>query len=320
MKASTSDSASDWVTVREVGLRDGLQLVPSVLPTEDKLAWLQAEAGTGIRAFEVTSFVSATVMPQFADAEAMARQAPELVAGLGTPFDLAATVLNLRGAERALAAGMGTLIFVISASAAHSRGNARRSTEQALEEFAAVTARARAADHPAPVKVVGAIATAFGCTLEGEVDPARVHGIARAMAERGASEVAIADTVGYAHPAQVRRLCTEVKAEIGDLPLGAHFHDTRGLGLANTVAALEAGVRSFDASLGGLGGCPFAPGASGNVATEDLVHMLQAMGMSTGIDLEALLDVRRRLPDWLPGVSLYGALAKAGIPHHRIRS
>jgi len=308
-------SAPPSIRLREVGLRDGLQMVPQILSTEAKLQWLRAEAAAGVPAFEVTSFVSASRMPQFADAETMAAAAREL-----TGIEAGALALNARGAERAIEAGVRTLIFVVSASQAHSSGNAGRSTEHALDEFRAVMARVRATPNAQRPRVLAGVATAFGCTMEGAIDPARVRRLIAAMAEAGADELALADTVGYANPAQVRALCAQVLSDIGPLPLGLHLHDTRGLGLANALAGLEAGVKAFDAALGGLGGCPFAPGASGNIAMEDLVYMLESMGLHTGVDLARLLEVRRSLPDLLPGVDLHGTLARAGVPPHQTSS
>lgn len=297
------------IEVREVGLRDGLQMVESIVPTEDKLAWLQAEAAVGVQSFDITSFVSKSRMPQFADAEQMVG-ATAALPGLHASV----LTLNARGAERALEAGARRLVFVLSASTAHSRGNAGRDTDAALEEFAQVARQVKHAGYP--VHLEAGIATAFGCTLEGVIDPARVRHLAARLAALGADEIMLADTVGYAQPRQVRELFDAVRQEIGSLPMGGHFHDTRGLALANVAAALDAGVRKFDAALGGLGGCPFAPGASGNVATEDLVFLLQSMGYATGIDLPGLLDLRARLAQWLPGVVLSGAIARAGLPRN----
>ncbi len=297
------------VQVREVGLRDGLQMVSHIVPTETKLAWLRAEAALGVRAFDVTSFVSKSRMPQFADAEAMVQ------ACLATPgVEASVLTLNARGAERALEAGARHLVYVLSASAAHSQGNAGRDTEVALAEFEQVVRMARAVDSQTPVYLEAGIATAFGCTLEGRVDAARVSRIAARLAELGADQIVLADTVGYAQPRQVRALFDSVRQAVGELPLGGHFHDTRGLALANVVAALDAGVTHFDAALGGLGGCPFAPGASGNVAMEDLVFLLHGMGCDTGIDLPGLLQLREQLPAWLPDAALSGAIARAGLP------
>ena len=301
-----------FVNVREVGLRDGLQMLDGVVPTDIKLAWLRAEAGAGVSSFEVTSFVSRARMPQFADAEIVAAAAREIPG-----IDAGALALNGRGADRALEAGVSTLIFVLSASLSHSQGNAGRSTDAALAEFAEVAAQARRLPLERRPRILAGVATAFGCTLDGSIDPQRVRGIAQRLAQAGADEIALADTVGVAHPDQVRELCKQVLTDIHPLPLGAHFHDTRGLGLANVAAALDSGVRSFDAALGGLGGCPFAPGASGNIATEDLVYLLATLGYETGIDLPRLLDVRAQVQQMLPQAALAGAIARAGIPRHQ---
>lgn len=300
---------SHWIQVREVGLRDGLQMIAGIVPTASKLEWLAAEVAAGVHDFDVTSFVSKSRMPQFADAEQMV-QATALLP------DVRASVLtlNARGAERALEAGAQRLVYVLSASTAHSQGNAGRDTDTALREFGEVVRLARASGRA--VHLEAGIATAFGCTLEGAIDSSRVRHLAQRLAALGADEIMLADTVGYAQPRQVQALFTAVRQDLGALVLGGHFHDTRGLALANVVAALDAGVTKFDAALGGLGGCPFAPGASGNVATEDLVFVLHSMGYATGIDLPQLLQVRQQLSAWLPGVELSGAIARAGLPRH----
>jgi hydroxymethylglutaryl-CoA lyase len=295
--------------VREVGLRDGLQSLKEILPTEVKIGWLEAEYAAGVRQIEVSSFVPARLLPQLADAE----EVVEYACGLK---DLAPSVLipNLKGAERGLALGVPAMNFILSVSEGHNRANVRRGTEESIAEFRRVVARCRAQPPPRRPRLACGLATAFGCTIEGEVAADRVRRIALEVAEAGADEIALADTVGYGNPAAVERLFRRVMADVAPLPVSAHFHDTRGLGLANVLAALGAGVRAFDASLGGLGGCPYAPGASGNIVTEDLVFMLEAMGFETGIELARLLEVRKILAANLPGVPLYGALAKAGIP------
>lgn len=303
---------SDFITVREVGLRDGLQMLPYQVETSTKLAWFRAEAACGVSAFEITSFVSRKAMPQFADAEIMAAETADMPG-----VRRAALALNGRGAERALEAGVDTLVFVISASEAHSKGNAGRSPEQALTELAPIMQQVQQLPATNRPHVLAGVATAFGCTLEGEVDARRVRQLMLAMAEMQPDEMALADTVGLAHPSQVKQLAGAVKRDIGNIPLSLHLHDTRGLGMANVMAGLEAGVTGFDAALGGLGGCPFAPGASGNIATEDLVYLLHTEGLRTGIDLPRLLEVRDKLHSWLPGTELYGAIARAGIPAHQ---
>lgn len=299
---------SETATVREVGLRDGLQMISTFFPTAAKLAWIQAELDAGVKDIEVCSFVPPKNIPQFADAVAVA-EASVAMPGLRP----SALVPNLKGAQRAVATGMPELHFVLSVSEEHNLRNVQRTVQQSVDEFRAVVELARA--QPFPVRVSGALATALGCTIAGPVDPGRVVELAHILVEAGADELSVADTVGYANPAQTRRLFEEVgRAVAGRVPVAAHFHDTRGLGLANVYAAVEAGVRLFDASLAGLGGCPYAPGASGNIVTEDLVFLLESMGLSTGIDLGRLVEVRRIVAQYLPDETLYGQIAKAGPP------
>jgi len=294
--------------VREVGPRDGIQMVKIILPTAQKLAWCRGAAQAGIRDIEVTSFVPPKVIPQFADAEDVAR-------GALTIEGLRPSVLvpNLRGAERAFALDLPLVNYVLSASEEHNLANVRRSTEDSLQDFARIAA---VRDQRAGKRVaLGAgVATAFGCTISGAVSEARVVEIAVRLAGMGADEIIIADTVGYADPGQVRRLMSNVIAAVSPLPVICHFHDTRGLGLANVTAALEAGVRGFDASLAGLGGCPFAPGATGNIDTEDTVFLLEQLGFDTGADVEQLVALRREVESWLPGERFSGAIARAGLP------
>jgi hydroxymethylglutaryl-CoA lyase len=294
------------VEVVEVGLRDGLQILDRVMPTEDKIAWLEAEHGAGVRRFEAASFVPPKLMPQMADAAQVVAAAKRLP---GTT--ITALVPNQKGAMAAIAAGADTLIAPVSASDAHSRANVRRTPDEMVAELGRICEARK--DAGRPVRVDAGLATTFGCTIQGEVSEDEVVRIAEACLEAGADTIGLADTVGYANPGQVRRLFGRVRAAAGDRLHSAHFHDTRGLGLANVVAALDVGIRSFDASLGGLGGCPHAPGASGNVATEDLVFMLEEMGFDTGIDLETLIQAQRRLTQLLPGQVLYGKLAGAGL-------
>jgi hydroxymethylglutaryl-CoA lyase len=298
------------ITVSEVGPRDGLQLVARVLPTAAKHRWIAALAGAGLREIEVASCVPPRLLPQMADAEEVIRQATRLPG-----LTVVALVPNVRGAERALAAGAHRLTLPISASRLHSAANLRMTPEQAVEQVRAVC-RLRDAlppGRPRPGVEVG-VATAFGCSLEGRVDEGWVIRLAALCAEAGADSVGLSDTVGYGNPVQVRRLFGALRRELGAKAGAAHFHDTRGLGLANVVAALDAGVTTFDASHGGLGGCPYAPGASGNVATEDLVFLLESMGLRTGVDLERLLAARELLRVELPGEPLHGHLAEAGLP------
>jgi hydroxymethylglutaryl-CoA lyase len=300
---------SERAHVREVGLRDGLQSIAEIMPTEQKIAWLDAEHAAGVREIEVSSFVPPKLLPQLADAEAVVAHA------LTLPGLIVSTLIpNLRGAERGLALGVHEMNFVLSVSEGHNRSNVRRSTAESVEDFRRVVALCRAAPQDRRPHVACGLATAFGCTIEGAVDEDRVRRIAVEVAEAGADAIALADTVGYGQPAAVERVFRRVMADVAPLPVSGHFHDTRGLGLANVLAALNAGARSFDASLGGLGGCPYAPGATGNIVTEDLAFMLEAMGFETGIDLDRLIAVRELVHEDLPNVEQHGAIAKAGLP------
>lgn len=294
--------------VREVGPRDGIQMVKSMLSTVNKLAWCDGAARSGIKAIEITSFVPPKVIPQFADAE-------QVVRGALTIKGIHPSVLvpNLKGAERAFALGVPQVNYVLSASEAHNLANVRRSTEESLQDFARIAAL-RDQRTGSRIALAGGIATAFGCTISGAVAEARVVEIAARLVEMGADEIIVADTVGYGDPGQVRRITRAVVDVAGSVPVVCHFHDTRGLGLANVTAALESGVRTFDASLAGLGGCPFAPGATGNIDTEDTVFLLEQLGFDTGVDLEALIALRRDVESWLPGERFSGAIARAGLP------
>ncbi len=298
------------VKVCEVGLRDGLQLVGGFVPTAEKIAWIEAEAGAGIPEIEVTSLVPAKVMPQFVDADEVVAAALALAGPTITVL-----VPNLRGAERAFALGAHTLDFVMSASRTHSRENVRREPEESIADFRRIVALRDELPAERRPRLKAGISTALGCSYEGRIPVDDVRGYAAQLAEAGADELLVADTVGYADPSQVRALFGALRDDLGpELPIGAHFHDTRGLGLANVTAALDCGIRSFDASLAGLGGCPFALGATGNIVTEDLVFLLDSMGLRTGVDLEALVAVRAIVERNLPAAELHGALARAGLP------
>ena len=300
---------SERAYVREVGLRDGLQSLAEIMPTEQKIAWLEAEHAAGVREVEVSSFVPPKLLPQLADAEVVVRHALSLPG-----LTVSALIPNLKGAERGLALGVPEMNFVLSVSEGHNRSNVRCSTAESIEDFRRVVALCHAVPEGRRPRVAGGLATAFGCTIEGAVDEERVRRIAVEVAEAGADAIILADTVGYGQPAAVERVFRRVIADAAPLPVSGHFHDTRGLGLANVLAALDAGARAFDASLGGLGGCPYAPGATGNIVTEDLVFMLEAMGFETGIDLERLLAVRELVVRALLNAPLHGAIAKAGLP------
>ncbi len=297
------------VLVSEVGPRDGLQSVARTMPTAVKHRWIAALAAAGLREIEVGSFVSPRLLPQMADTGAVIAEAGR-IAGLGAM----ALVPNLKGAERAVAAGARKLTMPPSASHAHSLKNINMTTEEAIAEVGRVCAFRDGLPAERRPTVEAAISTAFGCTLEGPVAEDWVIRMAGMLAEAGADSVGLSDTTGYANPAQVRRLFKQLGRELGDRAGGAHFHNTRGQGLANVVAALEVGVTTFDASQGGLGGCPYAPGATGNIVTEDLVFLLEAMGLRTGIDLDALIAARAIILEGLPGETLYGNVPAAGLP------
>jgi hydroxymethylglutaryl-CoA lyase len=295
------------VLISEVGPRDGLQSVKATMPTADKLRWIDALVAAGLREIEVGSFVQAKLLPQMADVVDVVRHA--LRHGSITVMAL---VPNRRGAEAALAAGVHKITLPVSASEAHSLANVRKTPEQMLVELREVHALRR--DTAPDVAMEVGLSTAFGCTLQGVVNEDDVIRLAVACAHAGVDEVGLSDTTGMANPAQVRRLFTRLRAELGERAGAAHMHNTRGLGVANCLAAYDVGVRTFDASLGGLGGCPYAPGASGNVVTEDLVFMFEAMGVRTGIDITKLIAAREPLKAGLPGEPVYGMTPEAGLP------
>ncbi len=297
------------VIVREVGPRDGLQLVKTVLATETKLNWIRTEAEAGMVEFEVCSFVPPKVIPQFADARAVAGLALEIPG-----IRVMALTPNIKGAEIGFEIGVHCLNYVLSVSKTHNEANVRRSREQSILDFAEIV-KMRNGDPKLKDMTIGCgLATALGCTLEGEVPEAETLNVLEQILEAGADEVLLPDTVGYASPTQVRSLFTKAIAMAGDVPIITHFHDTRGLGLANVYAALEAGARHFDASLAGLGGCPFAPGATGNIVMEDLVFLLEAEGLKTGVDIEKLRAAREIVEASLPEEPMHGRILKAGLP------
>lgn len=297
------------VIVREVGLRDGIQNISAFMPTADKLAWLDAESATGMPEIEVSSFVPPKVIPQFTDAAEIAAHALEIPG-----ITVSALIPNLKGAERGIAAGVHKLNFVMSVSASHNQANVRRTREESVADFIKIAAMIKSLDPARRPVLGGGLSTALGCTIEGQISEDDVVRYAIQLAQAGADELIVADTVGYADPGSVRRVFKAVQAAVKPLPVAAHFHDTRGVGLANALAAVDTGVKRFDACLAGLGGCPFAPGASGNIVMEDLVFMLEGMGLRTGVDLDALIHVREILERSLQGVALQGAVAKARLP------
>jgi hydroxymethylglutaryl-CoA lyase len=295
------------VLISEVGPRDGLQSVKAIMATADKFRWIDALVAAGLREIEVGSFVPAKHLPQLADTAQVVRHA---LTHRGVT--IMALVPNLRGAEGALNSGVHKLTIPVSASAAHSMANTRKTREGMIAEVHAIV---RLRDGIAPgVKIEAALSTTFGCTIQGEVKEDDVVWLARECVAAGVDEVGLSDTTGMANPAQVRRLFNKLRAVIGERTGAAHMHNTRGLGLANCLAAYDVGVRTFDSSLGGLGGCPHAPGASGNAVTEDLVFMFEAMGISTGVDLEKIIAARIPLMAGLPGEPVYGMTPQAGLP------
>ena len=293
--------------IREVGLRDGLQNIQRVLPTAHKLHWLQAAHAAGLREIEVGSFVPARLLPQLADTAelvAFAKTLPGLVTSVLVP--------NLKGAMRALESGADVMLLPLSASHAHSLANLKKTPDEVVQEVATIRAERDAASSRCVIEI--GLSTAFGCSLQGRVEPSEVLRLMQAVLDAGADRVGLADTVGYANPEQVRRLFEAGFKQVGDRLTCGHFHDTRGLGLVNVYAAWLCGVRRFDACLAGIGGCPHAPGASGNVATEDLAFMLTSMGCTTGVDLPRLLALRTEVAQWLDGETLHGTLWRAGLP------
>jgi hydroxymethylglutaryl-CoA lyase len=295
------------VLISEVGPRDGLQSVKSVMPTSAKFLWLDALQASGLREIEVCSFVPAKLMPQMADAAEVLKHALQY-----DGVTVMALVPNLRGAQSAFEAGAHKITIPISASEAHSLANVRKSRVDMIAELKAIVALR---NEIAPqVKIEVGMSTSFGCTIQGNVSESDVLWLAEKCIEAGADELGLSDTTGMANPAQVKRLFGQIRTVIGDKTGAAHMHNTRGLGLANCLAAFEEGVRTFDSSMAGLGGCPFAPGASGNVVTEDLVFMFEAMGVSTGVDIEKLFVAREALKAGLPNEPLYGMIPEAGLP------
>lgn len=303
-------AAENAILISEVGPRDGLQNIKQIMPTEAKKRWIKALAAAGVKEIEVGSFVPAKILPQLADTAEIVEYARTLPG-----LDVAVLVPNLRGAENALRAGAHKITIPLSVSETHSLKNVNRTHAQMLEAVKAIAVMIK--DRPVAERpsFEGGLSTAFGCTIEGHIPEKTVLSLAEALMEAGCDEVGLSDTTGYGNPAQVKRLVRETRRAVGaENCTGVHLHNTRGLGLANALAALEEGVTTIDASQGGLGGCPFAPGASGNIVTEDLAFMLEAMGYDTGIDIEALIACRAILADSIPGVELYGFTPDAGVP------
>jgi hydroxymethylglutaryl-CoA lyase len=302
---------TNTIQIREVGLRDGLQSIKNILPTTQKLQWISAAYAAGMREIEVGSFVPARLLPQLADTDQLllyAQTLPGLVASVLVP--------NLKGAERALELGAASIVIPLSASHAHSLANLRKTPDEVVAEVARIRAvRDSSGKH---TLIEGGVGTAFGCTIQGEVKHSEVVRLLQALLDAGADNLSLADTVGFAGPSDVSRLFEMAQRAVGDRLNCAHFHDTRGLALTNCYAAWQTGITRFDASLAGIGGCPHAPGASGNVATEDLVFMINSMNLKTDIDVAALLTLRTQLEQWLPSETLHGSLWQAGLPKYQI--
>lgn len=293
------------ILISEVGPRDGLQSTHRLMPLDAKKAWIKAEAEAGVREIEVGSFVPPSLLPQLADTAELVAYA-KAMPGL----NVVVLVPNAKGAVRAAEAGVHGMSIPFSMSETHSIKNVRKTHAEMIAEIAEV---ARIAEDAGIHFAVG-LSTAFGCTMEGAVPEDRVVRLAEAAVAAGARELSLSDTTGYADPAHVKRLVRTIKAAVGEEKLTTlHLHNTRGLGLANALAGLEEGITTLDASLGGIGGCPFAPGASGNIVTEDLVFMLNSMGYDTGVDLEKLLEVRKIVAAALPDEPLYGFTPDAGL-------
>lgn len=295
------------VVVREMGLRDGLQSVATIVPTAAKLEWIRDAYDAGEREIEVGSFVPARLLPQLADTAevlAFAQTLPGLKASVLVP--------NLKGAQRALEADAGLMLVPLSASHAHSLANLRKAPDEVVADIARMRAERDASGRRTRIEV--GMSTAFGCTIQGHVDEAEVVRLVQAVLDAGVDCVSLADTVGYADPVMVSRLFEKVLRVAGDRLWAAHFHDTRGLAIANVMAALQLGVTRFDASSAGIGGCPHAPGASGNVATEDLAYLFRSMGIDTGLDFDRLIALRARIVRWLQGESTHGSVWRAGLP------
>ncbi len=294
------------ILVSEVGPRDGLQSIKQTMPTDMKKKWISALAQAGLTEIEVGSFVSPKLLPQMADCG-------ELVKHTLTLKDVFVTALvpNLKGAENAFNAGVQKITIPVSVSEPHSLSNIRKNHAEVYEEVNSII-QLRNEKYPG-ILIEAGLSTVFGCTIQGIVTENEVLSMAHRMAKLGVDEIGLADTVGYANPVQVRSLFKKLKQEVGNLAGSAHFHNTRGQGLANVLAAIEVGVTTFDASQGGIGGCPYAPGASGNIVTEDLVYLLESMGLRTGIDIDRLVEAREWLKQGIPGEPLYGFIPDAGV-------
>jgi len=298
------------VLISEVGPRDGLQNCKAIMPTEAKKRWITALSAAGVKEIEVGSFVSPKLLPQMADTDEIVRHAVKI-----PNLEVAVLVPNLKGAQLAIDAGAHKITLPLSVSETHSLRNIRRTHDQVIDEANAISELIASLPEERRPHFEGSLSTAFGCTLEGPIEETVILRCAERLMAAGCDEVGLSDTTGYGDPVSMRRLIRAVRGVVGDENLtGVHLHNTRGLGLANVLAAYEEGITTFDSSLGGLGGCPTAPGASGNVVSEDLVFMFEAMGVDTGIDLEALMATRELVAEALPDEELYGFTPRAGLP------
>jgi hydroxymethylglutaryl-CoA lyase len=297
-----------FISICEVGPRDGLQIAKTRMTTEAKVRWIQAIAAAGVKEIEVGSFVPPRVIPHLADTPEVVAQVLATVPGLVVQ----ALAPNLRGVQNAYHAGVHKISIPVSVSDGHSMANLNRTPAQSIEMMREIMAWLGA--QPRKVPLVAGCSTAFGCSIDGVVPVAKTVALAKGLVDAGVDQIMLADTVGYAHPAQIKEVVRATRDAVGDKLYGLHLHDTCGLGLANALAGLEEGIRAFDSCLAGLGGCPYAPGASGNVVTEDLVFMLESMSFATGIDLPKLIDARRLLHEGLPAEPMHGQVPKAGIP------
>lgn len=299
---------SEFVSICEVGPRDGLQIAKTRMTTDDKVRWIASIAAAGVKEIEVGSFVPPRVIPQLADTPEIVARVLATVPGI----TVQALAPNLRGVQNAYNAGVHKISIPVSVSEGHSKANLNRTPAQSIEMMKEIMDWLRA--QPRKVPVVAGASTAFGCSIDGVVSTAQTVTLAKGLADAGVDQLMLADTVGYAHPAQIKEVVRATREAIGPVLYGLHLHDTCGLGVANALAGLEEGIRAFDSCLAGLGGCPYAPGASGNVVTEDLVFMLESMGFETGIDLPKLLEARKILHEALPAEPMQGQMPKAGIP------
>jgi len=297
------------IYINDVALRDGFQIEPNFIATYEKVGLINRLGETGVAKIEATSFTSPKAIPNLRDAEEVMRQINRVPGVVYTVL-----VPNVKGCERALACNVDEINLVMSASQSHNRANLRMTCEQSLAQFAEIVKFAG----PSAVFINGSLSASFGCPFDGWIPEARVLELVQQFFDVGIKGITLCDTTGMANPEQVRRLCCTVLGRWPDVPFTLHFHNTRGMGLANVLAALEAGMCRFDASLGGLGGCPYAPGATGNICTEDTVHMLEQMGYNTGVDLDLLLDVARGLPAIVghdvPGQLIYAGKADRKYP------